>query len=118
MNNRETGKNKEKLAEEYLKKQGYFIISKNYRVRQGEIDIVAREREQIIFVEVKYRSKASCGNPLEAVGIKKQKQISRVALFYLYQNKISIDNTPIRFDVIGILGDEIVHIKNAFDYIG
>lgn len=118
MNNRKTGSEKEELACEYLKEQGCFIIQKNYRVRQGEIDIVARDGNQIVFVEVKYRSKNSCGNPIEAVGLSKQRQISRVALFYLYQNKISTDNTPIRFDVIGIMGDRIEHIKNAFNYIG
>ncbi len=118
MNNRVTGQDKENIAVNYLKNKGYFIIQTNFRVRQGEIDIVARDGNTIVFVEVKYRSNTRSGNPLDAVNITKQKQISKVALFYLNKNKISPDNTPIRFDVIGILGDQITHIENAFDFVG
>ncbi len=113
-NKREVGSDKENVAAAYLEKKGYFIIQKNYRVRQGEIDIVARDGDTLVFVEVKYRKNLSSGHPLEAITPSKIKQISRTALFYLNQNKISVDNTPIRFDVIGILGEEITHIENAF----
>ncbi len=118
MNNRVTGQDKENIAVNYLKNKGYFIIQTNFRVRQGEIDIVARDGSTIVFVEVKYRSTSRSGNPLEAVNITKQRKISKAALFYLNKNKISPDNTPIRFDVIGILGEQITHIENAFDYVG
>ncbi|MBO5426746.1 MAG: YraN family protein [Lachnospiraceae bacterium] len=118
MNNRVTGQDKENIAVNYLKNKGYFIIQTNFRVRQGEIDIVARDGSTIVFVEVKYRSTSRSGNPLEAVNKTKQRKISKAALFYLNKNKISPDNTPIRFDVIGILGEQITHIENAFDYVG
>lgn len=118
MNKRATGQNKEALAVDFLRSKGYFIIQTNFRVRQGEIDIVARDGSTIVFVEVKYRSSSISGNPLEAVNIPKQRRISKAALFYMTKNKISPDNTAIRFDVIGILGDEITHIENAFDFIG
>lgn len=118
MNKRTTGKDKEELAANYLRDKGYFVIETNFRVRQGEIDIIARDGATIVFVEVKYRSSERSGNPLEAVDIRKQKQISKASLFYMNLKKISLDNTPIRYDVIGILGNEITHIKNAFDYIG
>lgn len=117
-NNRKTGQEKETVAVEYLRNKGYFIIQTNYRVRQAEIDIIARDGSCIVFVEVKYRSTDALGNPLEAVDLGKQKKISKAALFYMCNNKISPDNTPIRFDVVGILGDEVTHIVNAFDYIG
>lgn len=116
-NKRQVGTEKENLAAEYLKKKGYFIIEKNYRVRQGEIDLIARDGMCIVFVEVKYRADDRSGDALEAVTGAKIRQISKMALFYLNQKKISIDNTPIRFDVIGINGDTITHIENAFDFV-
>lgn len=116
-NKRQVGTEKENLAAEYLKKKGYFIIEKNYRVRQGEIDLIARDSMCIVFIEVKYRANGRSGDALEAVTRAKIRQISKMALFYLNQKKISIDNTPIRFDVIGINGDMITHIENAFDFV-
>ena len=117
-NKRQTGKNYEDLAIKFLQDKGYFIIEKNFQVRQAEIDIIARDGSTIVFVEVKYRSSASSGHPLEAVTISKQRKICKAALFYMNKNKISPDNTSIRFDVIGILGNDITHIENAFDYVG
>ena len=116
-NKRQVGTEKENLAAEYLKKKGYFIIEKNYRVRQGEIDLIARDGMCIVFVEVKYRTNGRSGDALEAVTGAKIRQISKMALFYLNQKKISIDNTSIRFDVIGINGDMVTHIENAFDFV-
>ncbi len=118
MNNRVTGEEKEQLAIDFLRKKGYFIIESNFRVRQAEIDIIARDGSTIVFVEVKYRSSTTQGHPLEAVDCRKQQKISRAALSYLSRNKISLDNTSIRFDVIGILGKEITHIENAFYFRG
>lgn len=116
-NKRQTGKNYEVLAISFLEAKGYFIIEKNFQVRQAEIDLIARDGDTIVFVEVKYRSSVSSGHPLEAVTISKQRKICKAALFYMNKNKISPDNTSIRFDVIGILGDEITHIENAFDFV-
>jgi putative endonuclease len=117
LNTRQVGSDEEELAADYLRGKGYFIIQKNYRVRQGEIDIIARDGQTIVFVEVKYRKNAGAGHPLEAVTFSKQKQICKTALFYLNQNKINPEVTPVRFDVIGILGTEITHIENAFSYV-
>ncbi len=118
MSSRSIGEEKEKLAIDFLQEKGYFIIESNFRVRQAEIDIVARDGNTIVFIEVKYRSSISKGHPLEAVDYKKQQKISRAALAYINRNKISLDNTSIRFDVIGILGKEITHIENAFYFRG
>ena len=116
-NKRQVGTEKETLAAEYLREKGYFIIEKNYRVRQGEIGLIARDGACIVFVEVKYRADGRSGDALEAVTGAKIRQISKMALFYLNQKKISIDNTPIRFDVIGINGDSNTQIENAFDFV-
>lgn len=115
-NKREIGTKKEQFAADYLKKCGYFIIETNYRVRQGEIDIVARDGEYIVFVEVKYRTDEKSGNALESITKAKMRQISKTALFYMNQKKLSTDHTKIRFDVVGITGDTVTLIKNAFDF--
>lgn len=82
-NDREIGAAFEEKACEYLKKNGLQIVERNFRVRQGEIDIVAQDKGTLVFVEVKYRKDASKGLPEEAVNLRKQRQISKVALFYI-----------------------------------
>lgn len=116
MNTRKTGSYYEKAAGAFLEKKGYQIREYNFRCRYGEIDIVAQEGEYLVFCEVKYRCHAEETQPLEAVDLRKQKRISRAALFYITQR----GHTDIlcRFDVIGITEKEIVLIQNAFDYIG
>jgi putative endonuclease len=118
MNKRQDGQEWEQRAAEYLQQKGYRIVENNFRVRQAEIDIVAMDGDTIVFVEVKHRTTGQYGNPLEAVTAAKQRQISRAALSYIYKHKISLDNTQIRFDVIGILGKEITHVINAFEFCG
>lgn len=67
-----------------------------------------------MFIEVKYRKNSAKGHPLEAISYAKQKNISRSALYYIEKNGLS--NIPVRFDVVGILGNEISVIQNAFDF--
>ena len=76
MNRRKEGAYYENLVAEYLKTQGYEILEKNYRCRIGEIDLIAKEGETLVFVEVKYRRNDKMGDPKEAVNRKKQKKIS------------------------------------------
>ena len=80
--------------------------------RAGEIDLIAKDGEYLVFCEVKYRSDGRKGSPLEAVGAGKQRTIFRCAMFYLTEHHMG--NVPCRFDVVGIEGTEVVHIKNAF----
>ena len=82
-NRRAVGTWYERKAGEYLEALGYEIIQYNYRCKKGEIDLIARDGEYLVFCEVKYRSKAVMGHPLEAVGFHKQQVISRCALWYL-----------------------------------
>ncbi len=84
-------------------------------VLPGEIDLIAKEGEYLCFVEVKYRSERETGTPEEAVNAKKQKRISRAALYYLMKQGLG-DTTPCRFDVVGIRPDGIRVTKNAFSF--
>ena len=113
MNRREMGAQYEHLAEEWLKQQGIIIMERNFRSRTGEIDLIARDGRTIVFVEVKYRSSASSGDPEEAVGWQKQNRIRNTARYYLYRNRYS-EETLCRFDVVAILGSKIRWIRNAF----
>lgn len=113
MNKRQTGAAYEIKAEEYLLGNGYKILERNFRNRSGEIDLIAKKGGQIHFVEVKYRTTAMYGSPLEAVDFRKQNQIRKVAMYYLMKNKLS-EWTPCQFDVIAFEGEEMTHIENAF----
>ena len=116
MNRRKEGAYYENLVAEYLKTQGYEILEKNYRCRIGEIDLIAKEGETLVFVEVKYRRDDKMGNPKEAVDRKKQKKISMTAAYYLMRKCGRMD-IPCRFDVAAVLGEQIEVVKNAFEYL-
>ncbi len=117
-NKRKTGAYYEQAAGQYLERLGYEILEYNYRCRSGEIDIVAKDGEYVIFCEVKYRADGRKGDPLEAVDARKQKVIFRCAMYYLADHHL--EGTPCRFDVIGIQGKggmqdiKVTYIKNAF----
>lgn len=113
INKRMLGSEYEQRAAEYLAGQGLTILGRNYRCRQGEIDLIAGDGSYLVFVEVKYRSDVSKGDPAEAVGFHKQQRIRAAARYYLYQNRYGED-TPCRFDVIAILNEEIRWIRDAF----
>lgn len=111
------GNKGEKRAANFLRKQGYQIIEKNYHSLLGEIDIVAKEGESIVFVEVKTRRSTDFGLPEEALSYDKRRRLSKLALNYLAHRRIEGSNC--RFDVVSILMDnnKVKHIeliKNAF----
>lgn len=111
------GNRGERIAASFLRKQGCQIIEKNYHSRLGEIDIVAKEGESIVFVEVKTRRSADFGLPEEALSYDKRRRLSKLALNYLAHRRIEGSNC--RFDVVSILMDnnKVKHIeliKNAF----
>lgn len=112
-NKRTTGAFYELRAAEYLKAQGLTILERNYRCRSGEIDLIAKDGLFLVFVEVKYRSTGTAGYALEAVSAKKAAQVRRVAAVYLYRNRYP-ETTPCRFDAVGIDGEQITWLKNAF----
>lgn len=116
MNNRKQGNDFEKLAADYLKNKGMSIIKMNFYCKMGEVDIIAKDENYLVFVEVKYRKSTSKGSAAEAVNFNKMRKISRVADFYMYSHKVSPD-TSVRFDVIAIEEGHLEHIINAFEYI-
>jgi putative endonuclease len=111
------GEQGEALAIRRLKKVGYKIIETNYRTRLGEIDIIAKDKDTLVFVEVKTRASVHFGSPKLAVTPKKQKKISMVALYYLKTTDQS--SAKARFDVVTVISNrdkpQIEIIKNAFD---
>ncbi len=115
MNRRKTGTAYERIAADYLRKRGIKIIEVNYRISQGEVDLIGEDKENIIFIEVKFRKTASYGQPWEAVSGNKRKKICNVARQFCYCRKIK---KQIRYDVVSICGDEIFWFQNAFEHVG
>lgn len=111
-NNRKIGAQYESVAAYYLEQSGYEIVERNYRCRIGEIDLIARDGEYLVFCEVKFRKSQGKGNPLEAVGRKKQNTLIKCAQWYLIEH--DLQDIPCRFDVIGITKQQIYLLKNAF----
>lgn len=116
--NVERGQAWEEIAARWLEKQGYAIWERNYRIPGGEIDLVARQGESVVFVEVKARASSQFGAPLEAITAKKRRAMIRAAERYLYERGL-LDEWDIRYDVIGILAPkgespQIEHIEDAF----
>jgi len=112
-NKRSIGCLMEEKAEAYIKEHGGKVIARNYFFKGGELDVIAWDKEYLCFIEVKYRADNRLGFPEEAVTRQKQQKIIRGARSYMYQHKIPFD-TPCRFDVISILGEDTVWIKDAF----
>ena len=105
----------EQLACEYLEEKGLCVVERNYRMRGGEIDIIARDGADTVFVEVKLRSSSQFGYPEEAVSSSKMKRIAKAIRAYLQQARIH--SSYIRFDIIAIIkkpdGTEVHHIQNV-----
>ena len=113
-----TGTKGEEAAARFLTRSGYAILDKNIRTRAGEIDLVAKEGNTLVFVEVKTRRDAEGDPPQAAVNARKQNRLGRLAQGYLKLKRIR--QTPCRFDVVSVIfNDEggvkaIRHIPNAF----
>jgi putative endonuclease len=112
------GKTGEDLASGFLRSKGYKIISRNYRTKCGEIDIIGADNNILVFIEVKTRKSSFLESPFAAVTEHKQKQISKVAQEYLSKNNLF--DKDARFDVISIVVNDsnipqIEHLENAFD---
>ena len=114
MNNRILGNLGEKVAKQYLEKKNYRIIQMNFLCKQGEIDIIAKDRDEYVFIEVKTRGNYKFGFPRDAVNEKKEKHIKSATKYFIYKN--CLQNKSIRFDVIEVRfkADKylIDHIKN------
>jgi putative endonuclease len=115
----EFGRSAESMAAAYLKRRGFKILEKNYRTRFAEIDLIARDGDTLVFVEVKARRSSSFGVPKDAVNFRKQQKISMAALAYLRQKQEI--NARIRFDVVAVCVRkdqvQIEIVKNAFEFV-
>lgn len=116
---RDIGNKGEDIAVKILKKKGYRIIERNFNAAgMGELDIVAKKKEYLVFVEVRLRKNTLHGSGAETVDIFKQKRLIKAALMYMKINKL--DYAPARFDVVSITGDidgeySVELIENAFE---
>jgi putative endonuclease len=115
-NRRIQGNAGEDLAAKFLESNGFTIVERNYRFERGEIDLIAEEGDELVFIEVKARNSTSFGAPEDAVTEEKQEQVRAVADGYLFEH--DIDNRPCRFDVVAIEFKngipEIRHIRDSF----
>lgn len=116
LNSKGFGKKGEEIAEEFLLAKGYQIVKRNFRFGKGEIDIIARDGDYLVFIEVKSRKNYDYGEPEYAITKSKQRQLKKIAEAYFYVN--GIQEQLCRFDVITIIGHKenliINHIENAF----
>lgn len=116
-----TGKQAEDLACRYLNQQGLQLIERNFSTRFGEIDLVMRDRDTTVFVEVRYRKSKEVVDPLSSIDRNKQLKLIRTARYYL-QAQANADQAPARFDVIAISDagerQHIEWIRNAFEAQG
>lgn len=116
-----SGKQAEDLACHYLNQQGLSLLERNYTTRFGEIDLVMRDRDTTVFVEVRYRKRSDVVDPLSSIDLRKQHKLIRTARAYLQQQR-NLTDAPARFDVIAITERESQHqiqwIKNAFEAQG
>jgi putative endonuclease len=115
---KQLGESGEEIALRFLKKRRFKIVAQNYRCKFGEVDIIARDPDNILtFIEVKTRSSRTHGTPQEAVNTRKQAQISRVALEFI--QRYGLEQQRARFDVVAVQlsssGYTIELIQNAFD---
>ena len=117
MNRRALGKAYEEKAAAFLESRGYEILERNFSSPGGEIDLIARDGQYLVFVEVKYRKNNKKGGAAAAVSTAKQKTISRVADYYMKVHGICADQS-VRFDVVAFDGEEMELIRDAFAYAG
>lgn len=111
---RQLGLDGEAIAADFLQKKGYKIVAKNFHSRFGEIDIIAFDKNTIVFIEVKLRSNNSFGTPLEAITRSKIEKLKKTAYYYLTIHNLS--NSDFRFDAVEILiskqNPEINQVEN------
>jgi len=111
----ERGKRGEKQAAAFLREHGYYIIEENYRWQGGEIDLVAREGNYLVFVEVKSRSSEAFGTPEEAITVAKRRRLIRTAQKYLLEHPTELE---VRFDVVTLFRGKAKLYRDAFSLEG
>lgn len=108
---RARGLAQERRAERWLARRGYKILERNFTARGGEIDLVARDGDTLVFVEVRSRASARWGDAASSIDWRKRQRLSRAAAIYLTRHPC---RSPVRFDVVAITGDEPRLLVDAF----
>lgn len=112
------GDRAEDAAAAWLEAQGFRVVARNVRYRDGELDVVARRGDLVAFVEVRMRSHAAHGEPFETVSFGKQRRVVRAALRWLQRERL-LDRVDVRFDVIAVTGRgpdaRLLHLPGCFD---
>ncbi len=108
----ETGLRGEETAEEYLTGKGMACLERRYRSRCGEIDLIMQDGETIVFVEVKTRRNGAPGSGMMSVNAAKQRRVTNAAMLYLMNSRLL--GRPVRFDVVEINSDRLIHVRDAF----
>lgn len=103
----------ERKALTYLKRQGLKLQCQNYRTQRGEIDLIMRDQNTLVFVEVRSKSNTHFGHPLETIDHAKQQRIINTAKHYLHHQGLT-DRVKVRFDAIAITPNELQWVKDAF----
>ncbi len=114
---RQRGHDIESLTAQWLEQQGLVMVARNQHARGGETDLIMRDGEYLVFIEVRYRASLSHGSPLETITPSKQRRLIRAARFYLLDKRLSC---PCRLDAVGVTGEppdrlRFEWIKSAFD---
>lgn len=107
----ETGKKAEDLAAAFLQAKGFSVIERNFRAKVGEIDVIARDGDEVVFVEVRSRASKDFGGAAASVGGPKRRKLTRAAALWL---QVRGWDGPCRFDVVTLDGTRLEHIPDAF----
>ncbi|MCG8710391.1 YraN family protein [Brenneria sp. 4F2] len=118
MNTRTTGADYERLARRHLERAGLIFTAANVTLRGGELDLIMRERQTWVFVEVRYRRDANFGDAAASITRRKQQRLLHAAAVWLAQHGASFDTVDCRFDVVAITGDQVTWLPNAFNAQG
>lgn len=109
------GQKFEAFSENYLKKKGMKLITRNFTCRHGEIDLIMLDQRTLVFIEVRYRNNPNFGSALDSITPSKQKKIIKTAQHYLQTNSWTT-NLFCRFDALGIIGDDKAKTSNTSNY--
>ncbi|QTF10917.1 YraN family protein [Brenneria izadpanahii] len=115
---RTTGADYEQRARRYLEDAGLTFAAANVALRGGELDLIMRDRQTWVFVEVRYRKNADFGDAAASVTRRKQQRLLHAAAVWLAQRGSGFDTADCRFDVVAITGDQITWLPNAFNAQG
>lgn len=116
MNSRNIGAYYETLARRYLERAGLTFIDANVILQHGELDLIMRERDILVFVEVRYRQNANFGDALTSITISKRQKLLRTAALWLLKRGQSLDSINCRFDIVAITGCQLQWLPNAFSH--